>query len=145
MGNHAKSIRKDVRRRLRNPPPTDGEKQAWLDKAHYEGSPYHKRNPGDFGLTPPMVPRPDKTLCDTVGITSRKVATSLLQEGIRRGLVSDAVTPDGFPKEIWAVDENGHVLEAMYGGSTEGGYHGYPLKEGDPFSGVILDAWDGMQ
>ena len=28
------------------------------------GNPEHKRNPGDFGLTPPAQPRADKTLCD---------------------------------------------------------------------------------
>jgi hypothetical protein len=34
------------------------------NKVHYGGNPEHKRNPGDFALRPPCLPRPDKTLCD---------------------------------------------------------------------------------
>src|SRR5271170_205021 len=30
----------------------------------YGGNPEHKSDPGDFGLTPPATPKPDKTLCD---------------------------------------------------------------------------------
>jgi len=37
-----------------------------MDLVTYDGNPEHKRNPGDFGLTPPSSPRPDKTLCDGV-------------------------------------------------------------------------------
>ncbi|MEZ5583130.1 MAG: hypothetical protein R3F37_10525 [Candidatus Competibacteraceae bacterium] len=37
----------------------------------YGGNPEHKRNPGDFGLTPPASPRPDKTLCDGAHIFKR--------------------------------------------------------------------------
>jgi hypothetical protein len=91
--------------------------------ARYEGSPLHKRNPGDFDLTPPAAPRPDKTLCDEAGVTSRKLAAELFDRGIERGLVSDA-TVSGFPKQIWIVDREGRVFEAMYGGSRDGRYHG---------------------
>ena len=47
-------------------------------KIRYVGSPFHKRNPGDFGLVPPAQPRPDKTLCDGVQIFERQIAQNLL-------------------------------------------------------------------
>ena len=31
-------------------------------RVSYVGNPAHKRNPGDFGLTPPAAPSGDKTL-----------------------------------------------------------------------------------
>lgn len=65
----------------------------------YRGSPLHKRAPGDFGLTPPAAPRPGKSLCDGVGIFEAEVATTLLRDGARRGLVSDDAT-DGFPRYV---------------------------------------------
>jgi hypothetical protein len=37
-------------------------------KVRYGGNPEHKRNPGDFGLQPPSCPRPDKSLCDGIGV-----------------------------------------------------------------------------
>ena len=44
--------------------------QADLDRlageVRYGGKPDHKRNPGDFGLTPPSLPRDDKSLCDEI-------------------------------------------------------------------------------
>ena len=54
-------------------------------QVRYGGNPEHKRNPGDFGLTPPAQLRPDKTACDEVGITKRSVALGLLREGIEKG------------------------------------------------------------
>jgi hypothetical protein len=55
------------------------EEQAVLRRAaSYEGSPYHKRSPGDFGLIPPAAPRLDKTLCDEGGVTARAGADALL-------------------------------------------------------------------
>ena len=52
----------------------------------YAGSPYHKRNPGDFGLTPPSQPRPDKSLCDEANIFSAGIAKELLIEGVKKEL-----------------------------------------------------------
>lgn len=65
---------------------------ALLGGVRYQGSPLHKRNPGDFGLDPPSAARPGKTLCDEAGIFTRAEAVKLLQEGVSRGLVSVAVT-----------------------------------------------------
>ena len=57
-------------------------------RVRYCGNPVHKRNPGDFGLTPPAGPRPGKSLCDTAKIFDKAVANKLLQKGVARGLVS---------------------------------------------------------
>jgi len=63
--------------------------KRWRHSVTYGGNPEHKRNPGDFGLTPAASPRRDKTLCDGVNIFQRAVALKLLREGVRRGLVSE--------------------------------------------------------
>lgn len=102
------------------------------------GNPGHKRNPGDFGLTPPTAPRAGKTLCDAVAIHSRSQARRLLEEGIRRGLIS-VQCRDGFPQNIWAVTGNGEPLEAQHEGN--GRYHGYPMPEADPFREEVLAHW----
>lgn len=57
-----------------------------IEDLRYSGNPEHKRNPGDFGLTPPSGPRPGKTLCDQVEIYSRAEALALLKAGVRRGI-----------------------------------------------------------
>ena len=58
--------------------------QADLDRLAgevlYGGNPEHKRNPGDFGLTPPASPRRTKTLCDGAGVFSRALALELLRK-----------------------------------------------------------------
>lgn len=107
----------------------------------YGGNSEHKRNPGDFGLTPPSGPRPGKSLCDTVAIFSRKVAIDLLKEGARRCLISDR-TVGGFPKNIWAVTDSGIAVEAQLENPLTGTYHGYPMPESDPFVEVVIQRWN---
>lgn len=85
----------------------------------YGGNPEHKRNPGDFGLTPPAAPRLDKTLCDEVQIFERTAATEHLRRGILRGLVSE-VPLGGWPRNIWSVTDSGEPLEAQLENSTQG-------------------------
>ena len=128
------------KRRIASPKPKPESLSELVQKISYIGSSYHKRNPGDFGLIPPSQPRPDKTLCDGAGILSRASAQRLLEEGARRGLVSDN-RQDGFPKHIWAVTEENVVLEAKYNNSGPGHYHGYPLPVADPFREIVLKHW----
>lgn len=106
----------------------------------YGGNPEHKRNPGDFGLSPPSSPRPNKTLCDGANILSREKATKLLKDGIRRGLVSEQ-RRNGFPQNIWSVTEEGIPLEAQLENAETGTYHGYPIPNDDPFREKVLDKW----
>ena len=81
----------NMKKKIRPIPQNDCE-QAHLsslaERVRYGGNPEHKRNPGDFGLTPPSSPRPDKTLCDEAGIFTRSEAVKLLQEGLKKGLIS---------------------------------------------------------
>lgn len=140
MGERALRIRKATHRRIRSTPLSDEERQR-LATAVYEGSSLHKRNPGNFGLAPPASPRPDKTLCDEAGVDSREKACELFARGIARGLVSDATVAGGFPKQIWVVDDEGRVFEAMYGGSREGCYHGYPIRRSDPLFQQVREVW----
>ncbi len=141
MGRKAQQLRRETRRRIRDPKLSSEEQETLLARATYEGSPLHKRKPGDFGLTPPTDPRPDKTLCDEAGVFKIAEATRLLQQGIKHGLVSEATHSDGFPKEIWVVDDKGRVFEAMYGGSEKGAYHGYPIRQNDPLFEKVSRVW----
>jgi hypothetical protein len=113
---------------------------ALAKKVHYGGNPEHKRNPGDFGLTPPSAPRPDKTLCDLAGITTKSEALSALRSGVLKGLISKK--RGTFPQNIWSVTSDGIPLEAQLDNEEAGTYHGYPMPEADPFCSVILRAWN---
>ena len=106
----------------------------------YGGNPEHKRNPGDFGLNPPSLPRQGKTLCDGANIFSRADALSLLRHGIRLGLVS-VQERGSWPQNIWAVTPSGIALEAMLENRMTGAYHGYPLLDDDPLTAQVLERW----
>jgi len=119
----------------------DAEERVRLaETVEYGGNPEHKRNPGDFGLTPPVDPRPDKTLCDKVEIFRRDEAQRLLRLGAKLGLVSERRV-GAFPQNVWAVTESGVPLEAQLDNRETGRYHGYPIPETDPFREVVLEAW----
>lgn len=118
------------------------EKEFLRAHAQYEGSPLHKRNPGDFGLTPPSAPRADKTLCDEAHVFQVQVAKDLLLSAIDGGIVSEGTASPGFPKQLWVVDSTGQVFEAMHGGSQTGRYHGYPIRRTDPLFDEIVTAWN---
>ncbi len=109
-------------------------------RATYGGNPEHKRNPGDFDLSPPSQPRQGKSLCDAVEIFSRTKALELIQRGLRQGLVSEQWR-DGWPQNIWAVAENGMAVEAMLENPTLGTYHGYPMQDGDPLADEVVARW----
>ena len=106
----------------------------------YGGNPEHKKDPGDFGLTPPSGPRLGKSLCDVAGIFHRSVACDLLKAGLRKGLVSDRDT-NGWPKNIWAVSKSGVPLEAQLENQILGIYHGYPMPESDPLASEVVKRW----
>lgn len=118
-----------------------GVQDTWED-ADYGGNPEHKRNPGDFGLTPPASPRPHKSLCDDANITSKKQAKDLLLAGIRKGLVSEQRNQaTDWPQNIWAVTCHGVALEAQLENAQQGIYHGYPMPESDPLTAKVLEEW----
>ncbi|GAA0627702.1 hypothetical protein ACFPTY_15770 [Halomonas beimenensis] len=121
--------------------PADAEVCQQLYKSvSYGGNPEHKRNPGDFGLTPPALPRADKTLCDTAGIFTKQIALALLKEGAKRGLISQQ-KKEGYPQNIWSVSKEGVPLEAQLENVQQGTYHGYPMPEGDPMRDIVLKVW----
>ena len=130
--NEKRRIREDV---------TPEELTGLAREISYGGNPEHKRNPGDFGLTPPSQPRADKTLCDAIEVFSRKVATRLLKSGVLKGLISKNER-NGFPQNIWSVTDDGCPLEAQLENSELGVYHGYPMPESDSFRKRIIEAWN---
>lgn len=109
-------------------------------QAQYGGNPEHKRNPGDFGLTPPSGARPGKSLCDAVQVFTRREALKLLRQGIAHGLVSDRLEGQ-WPKTVWSVLENETPLEAQLEDAGRGTYHGYPMQSKDPFCDEVIQQW----
>ncbi len=114
---------------------------AMVKSVKYGGNPEHKKNPGDFGLTPPSSPRTAKSLCDTVKIFTKKVAISHIKDGLRKGMVSNQMKGD-WPQNIWAVTSDGIPLEAQLENPEAGVYHGYPMPESDPFSLEVIKEWE---
>ena len=113
------------------------------DKVRYGGNPEHKRNPGDFGLTPPAAPRRGKSLCDDAGVFRRRDALKLLQEGLITGLIDHRWRADDWPPLVWAVTAEGIPMEAQYQQEYQqgGAYHGYPMPAADPLRDAIAEAW----
>lgn len=142
MGRKAAQTRRRTERTMRATRLTEEEKTSLRAGASYEGSPFHKRSPGDFGLTPPSAPRLDKTLCDEARIFLRAPAGDLFARAIEGGLVSESEGAPGFPKQLWVVADDGQVFEAIYGGSRTGAYHGYPIRRSDPFFDEVTTAWE---
>lgn len=114
--------------------------QAMARAVRYGGNPEHKRNPGDFGLTPPSSPRRGKTLCDDLKVYRRVEAQRLVASGLRRGMVDARWNGEGWPQLVWAMDESGAPLEAQR--EADGCYHGYPIPIADPMRQAVSDAWE---
>jgi hypothetical protein len=140
MGSRAREVREGKPPRFRASRLNDDEKEYLRRHARYEGSPDHKRNPGDFGLTPPARPRRDKTLCDEAAVLNVSAARALFERGIERGLVSDDFD-DRFPRRIWVVSDDHAAFEVKLGGSARGAYHGYPVRRSNPHYDAIVEAW----
>ena len=47
-----------------------------------------------------------------------------------------------FPKNIWAVTDDGIPLEAQLENQAQGTYHGYPLTSNDDFRHIVLERWN---
>jgi hypothetical protein len=109
-------------------------------QAQYGGNPEHKKNPGDFNLTPPSGARPGKSLCDSIKVFTRNEALELLKKGLKNGLVSDRFERH-WPKNVWSVMDDGTPLEAQLESVETGSYHGYPMQTADPFGDEVIKQW----
>jgi hypothetical protein len=114
--------------------------QSLSKRVVYAGNPAHKKNPGDFGLTPPAQPRLNRNLCDATGI-HRLSAMKLLRKGVKLGLLSVQHRGE-FPQNIWAVSDNGVALEAALENIESGTYHGYPMEAIDPLAVEVKRRWE---
>jgi hypothetical protein len=141
MGERARKVREETERTIRDAALTDAQREFLRQHARYEGSPLHKRDPNNFGLIPPASPRADKTLCDEAGVFDKQVAMTLFERAITAGLVSAKDKAEGFPAQMWVVDDDGRVFEMIYGGSRPGRYHGYPIRRANPLFDKITSAW----
>jgi hypothetical protein len=114
--------------------------EALALRARYGGNPEHKKNPGDFGLSPPSYPRKCKSLCDNAKIVSKDEALRLLKEGFKRGLIS-VQKKNEWPQNVWAISDRNIPLEAQLENNQLGIYHGYPMPASDPFSEEVRRKW----
>ncbi len=119
---------------------SEGELAVLAGRVKYGGNPEHKANPGNYGLVPPSRHRPNKSMCDAVGVFDSRVALRLLREGIKRGLVSVQVR-GGFPQTVWSVTESGVPVEGQLENQAQGIYHGYPMPTNDPLTKDVLKIW----
>lgn len=111
------------------------------EEARYIGDPEHKRNPGhDFDCEPLTHYKRGKTCCDEVNIFSIKTAQRFLREGFSRGFVSPPVPGTKWPKRVWAVTDQGDVLEARLSGN--GQYHGFPVLDDSAIINIIKKRWE---
>ncbi|WP_077034463.1 hypothetical protein [Pelomonas sp. KK5] len=117
------------------------ELEKLADRVGYGGNPEHKKNPGDFNLTPPADPRQGKSLCDVAKIFKREEALRLVQAGLRKGLVSDRMGGD-WPKNVWSVADGRYPMEAQLENPELGTYHGYPMPDTDPLAMEVLRRWE---
>lgn len=137
----------NTKRRIREAPKSAAEvsRLALLaSKASYTGNPAHKRNPGNFGLSPPSEPREAKTLCDGTGVTKRADAEALLRSGLERGLVS-VQERNGWPQNVWAAHQGRIPMEAMLENRETGTYHAYPMLSDDPLYHEVLKRWNTLK
>lgn len=109
----------------------------------YTGNPKHKKNPGNFGLTPPSDPRPNTSLCDNARIFRKEEAEELLKKAFRLGLIDRRTPPGEWPKAVRIVHD-GIVLQAMYE-NQPGYYHGFPLSGNEPLWKEMMQAWKDRQ
>ena len=119
---------------------TQAELGAFANVASYDGRAYHKSKPADYGLDPPVSPRPTKSLCDDKRVVNLAEAKQLLGRAFALGMVSAASTADALPKYAWAVDDDDEVYEAKLGGDGRH-YHGYRLSRDDRTRKWLLDEW----
>jgi hypothetical protein len=103
----------------------------------YIGAPFHKKYPGNYGFTPPTAYRPAKSICDGKRSILKEEAVKLFLAGIDKELFGNP-GPDGMPKYVWAIDDDGEVYEAK---TDSTGYHGYRLEDEDDWRDVVLKAW----
>jgi hypothetical protein len=107
---------------------------------HYIGDPEHKKNPNhDFECIPLTHYKRGKTCCDDVNIFKIKTALYLLHLAFEKGLVSPAENSKEWPKRVWAVTENGKVLEGRHTGN--GQYHGFPVLDDSAMVKIVNDRW----
>lgn len=116
------------------------ELQALAVRVRYEGSNLHKLHPGDYGLVPPVNPRPSKSPCDELRTLLRAEAETLFRSGLAAAMVSPFES-GRTPKYVWAVDAAGEVYEAKTKPSDTV-YHGYRIGDDEPeFRRYIQGEW----
>jgi hypothetical protein len=102
---------------------SDDAKDNAARKAHYVGSPEHKRHPSFAG---PAFARKTASLCDRRFSAQQEMLNEWLRDAIRRGCC-EHFENGSFPRYVWYKDD-GIVYEARLVNAMAGDYKGYPLN-----------------
>lgn len=114
---------------------------ALQERAKYIGDAEHKKSANhDFACTPKAQWKRGKTCCDAVNVFQMKTAISLLRQAFEKGLVSPAEPGKEWPKRVWAMLDNGDVLEGRH--SINGQYHGFPVLNDSAIETIIRQRWN---
>lgn len=77
----------------------------------------------------------------STSVNTLKACRGLLDEAIRRGMVSDQKR-GAWPQNVWGVDPAGEVYQANLTNRDTGEYHGYPLRGEDSFLEYLRSEWE---
>ena len=115
-------LRKRVQRHKVTPPP-DGVALAQVaERAHYVGSPEHKRSPSFAGR---LAPRSDASICDPSLSNQQTRVQSWLRAALRIGNCGGP-WENGYPRYVWHK-EDALAYEARLTNQASGEYKGYPI------------------
>jgi hypothetical protein len=63
----------------------------------------------------------------------------LLHSAFDKGIVSPTEQGKKWPKRVWAVSDNGEVLEGRHTGNGE--YHGFPVLDDSAIVKIVKGLW----
>lgn len=135
----ARSASNDARR-LVEPAPPVGARNALMAKATLGPYSKHKKNPHAYGLKSYTGADEDPSYCDEhagFGPEDMPRAKGLLDRGIDAGLFGGA-PKKGDPGLLWSVDDNGWIYEAQVTNPGYSVYHAYPVLPGEAIARKVL-------
>lgn len=106
-------------------------------KATYLCHDKHKGRAPSRGVPPHL----ETSTCDEIRRIRHAEADMLIKSGIRARMMSELQRQYGWPKYIWAVDDDGEVYEAKESRNHPGEYHGYRLNEDHERRNHMLGHW----
>src|SRR5580692_11658861 len=83
--------------------------ETLTSRLRYEGIAIHKLHPGDYGLVPPVNPRPSKSPCDALRPVLRAEAAALFHQGLGERAVEELAADRGRGGESLTAEALEHL------------------------------------